>query len=397
MSHMMQAEWLPAQLVASERGSFAEYTVRQRLPAQVLRVMADNDFSAEIKQALQAFHDDIPNGILRPLTDRRDKWDQLGVGFFGRNWLEAPWLFVEIYFYRRLLEATQFFSNGIDPFRKQKAQAWQAAAPTIERITAQLSQQSPSDLPQLLTQALWGNQADLGLFPIGSQQPATHQSARAAATLIDDTAAVVAYFEQHKPLKRVDIILDNAGLEFVGDLCLADFLLTHNYAVQIVLHCKATPFFTSDVIEADVAWTVATLAVHKNPATAQMGQRCQTYLADGRLQLQAEAYWTAGLGYRPMDTALSADLAQSDLLISKGDLNYRRWLGDRKWAYDTPFAKIVDYAPAPLLCLRTYKAPVACGLAAAVTDRLFARDPDWHISGRYGLIQFWAQKSIVGR
>lgn len=380
---------LPERLRASEQGGFAEYTVRERLPAQVLRVIEDNDFSAEINQALQNLYADIPYGSIRPLTDRRDGWDQWGAAYFGRNWLEAPWLFVEIYLYRRMLEATQFYSNGSDFFQTQKMQAWQAAAATIEQLTAQNSHYTASDLAQVLTQALWGNQADLGLFPVGSEQPETAHSARADATLINDTAAVVAYFAQGKPLKRVDIILDNAGLEFIGDLCLVDFLLTQHYVAQIILHCKQHPYFISDVLEADVEWTLATLAAHENTATAQMGQRCQGYLADGRLQVQAEAHWTAGLGHRQMDAPLVADLAQSDLLISKGDLNYRRWLGDRKWAYDTSFAEIVAYAPAPLLCLRTYKSPVACGLAADVVDGLFSAEPDWHTSGRYGLIQFY--------
>ena len=37
-----------------------------------------------------------------------------------RNWLNAPWVVAEFYFYRRIVEAFKFFETGYDMFAKQK-------------------------------------------------------------------------------------------------------------------------------------------------------------------------------------------------------------------------------------------------------------------------------------
>lgn len=37
-----------------------------------------------------------------------------------RNWLNAPWIVAEFYFYRRIVEAFKYFETGYDMFAKQK-------------------------------------------------------------------------------------------------------------------------------------------------------------------------------------------------------------------------------------------------------------------------------------
>ncbi|RPI26313.1 MAG: DUF89 family protein, partial [Chloroflexota bacterium] len=80
--------------------------------------------------------------------------------------------------------------------------------------------------------------------------------------------------------------------------------------------------------------------------------------------------------------------SQSHLVISKGDANYRRILGDRHWPYTTPIDQIVSYFPAPLLLLRALKSEVAAGLPAAQIERAARQDTTWLIDGRWGVIQF---------
>jgi hypothetical protein len=81
-------------------------------------------------------------------------------------------------------------------------------------------------------------------------------------------------------------------------------------------------------------------------------------------------------------------MARADLLISKGDANYRRLLGDRHWPFTIPFEEVMAYVPTRLLALRTLKAEVAAGLSQNQVDRLNETDPDWLVNGRWGLIQF---------
>ena len=80
--------------------------------------------------------------------------------------------------------------------------------------------------------------------------------------------------------------------------------------------------------------------------------------------------------------------ASSDLIVVKGDANYRRALGDRPWPLDAPFADVCSYAPAPLLCLRTLKAELGCGMAKAGTDRAASSDETWLTDGRWGVVHF---------
>jgi hypothetical protein len=83
-----------------------------------------------------------------------------------------------------------------------------------------------------------------------------------------------------------------------------------------------------------------------------------------------------------------AELARSDLLISKGDANYRRLLGDRHWNFTTPFAEAAAPLPVPVLALRTLKSEVAAGLSQDQVERLDAEDPEWAVNGRWGLLQY---------
>ena len=73
------------------------------------------------------------------------------------------------------------------------------------------------------------------------------------------------------------------------------------------------------------------------------------------------------------------------LTCAAGDANYRRLLGDRHVPFDTPFAHLTDYFPAPLLALRTCKAGLICGVQS---DACASAESDWLVSGRYAVIQF---------
>jgi hypothetical protein len=89
-----------------------------------------------------------------------------------------------------------------------------------------------------------------------------------------------------------------------------------------------------------------------------------------------------------MPDDLGDDLAQSHLIIAKGDANYRRLLGDRHWPFTTPFAAIVSYLPAPLLALRSLKSELAAGLSEPQIAWLNEEDEQWLVNGRWGVIQF---------
>lgn len=88
---------------------------------------------------------------------------------------------------------------------------------------------------------------------------------------------------------------------------------------------------------------------------------------------------------------LLEELKQSSLLIFKGDLNYRKLVGDREWPLNTPFVEALrGFLPTPLLALRTLKAETVAGLNDATIARLreqFSDSKEWMVSGEYAVIQ----------
>jgi Damage-control phosphatase ARMT1-like domain len=119
-----------------------------------------------------------------------------------------------------------------------------------------------------------------------------------------------------------------------------------------------------------------------------LGARLHAYLRHKRLQVHTHPFWTSPLPMWEMPEDLRALLAEADIVMAKGDANYRRALGDAHWPWTTPLADVVSYFPAPLVFLRTCKAEVIAGLSSAQVHELHQRDPAWLTNGEWGVIQF---------
>ena len=182
----------------------------------------------------------------------------------------------------------------------------------------------------------------------------------------------------------MDFILDNVGLELAYDLLLADFLLSHGLAKQVCLHAKPFPTYVSDATIPDIQALVAHLAQAREPGVRDLGLRLQAYLEDDRLHLQTSLFWTSPLPAWEMPAELRQELARSDLLVSKGDANYRRWLGDRHWPFTTPIQQIIAYRPAPLLLMRVMKSEIIAGLQPGQAETLYQADPTGCSTGAGG-------------
>jgi len=107
-------------------------------------------------------------------------------------------------------------------------------------------------------------------------------------------------------------------------------------------------------------------------------------LKKGRLQLFTHWFYVTSFFYFQLPDDLRAELAAADLVIFKGDVNYRRLIGEVHWPPTTPFAQTTAYFPAPLVALRTCKGELIVGLAQGEAERLQAQDPTWMVNGRRG-------------
>lgn len=191
----------------------------------------------------------------------------------------------------------------------------------------------------------------------------------------------------------IDIIMDNAGYELFTDFVLADFILHYNLVHKIRFHCKAIPWFISDVMYRDFHWTIEQLANSENESVKSFGKRLKQYLDAGRIELRpTEYFWTGPYEYQAMqkiNPKLYAELSTSHMLIFKGDLNYRKLLADMNWPFDSKFEDVLGvFRPTNLCTLRTVKADLICELPDGKNEELSKLDPMWMETGKYGVLQF---------
>ncbi len=400
MTHPHPSLDAPPPLRGGDPDSFAHHSVVDRLPRILRQTMSETDFPARRQAQLHALQAEIPHAPIRtfddpPAPDTSD-WNAYIEPRRSQDWLEVPWFFAETYFYRRIVAAAGYFgapSPECDPFRPQKAEGLASSTGAIGALADRLVPAFDEDAPEVeplvraQTLSLWGNRADLSLWPAGSEADRTTAPAD-AHILADDRRAAAEWIVAHAPLDRVDVILDNAGFELVSDLALIALLLETNAAASMHLHAKAHPTFVSDAVILDVNETIRSLAGADDPDTRTLGTRLRAHQADGRLILTDPFFWTSPHPGWMMSDALARTLGASDLVISKGDANYRRLLGDRHWSPPAPFARIVEYLPTRLLALRTLKSELAAGIDAATAEETASNDPDWLIDGDWGVIQF---------
>jgi hypothetical protein len=100
--------------------------------------------------------------------------------------------------------------------------------------------------------------------------------------------------------------------------------------------------------------------------------------------------WNSPLFTHQFPDDVLADFAGAALCIFKGDLHYRRLVGDAIWDPAASFAEAMAFFPAPLLCLRTLKSDPILGLPPGRAAELDAQDDQWRVSGKYGVIQLAA-------
>jgi len=401
---------IPEQLIVSEEGSFAYFTFTQRLPVIIERVVAENKFAPSVVERLKTLAQDILHGLIRPLEDDNGPdiaaWATYVEPFIGKRWIDTPFYFAETYFYRRILEATQYFiseaEHRIDPFELQKRLSLETVMGSVRSATIQLKSMNSvyshrdyrwkQALTNLLYLDLWGNRADLSLRPqaageLDRERLETHREQR--HVLLDDTTFVVNKISNfHK--SRIDFLVDNAGFELITDLFLVNFLLASNAAEIIYLHLKSHPTFVSDAMVKDVTYALKVLANDSEKDVKNIAMSLQSYIADGRLCLIDHLFWTAPLFFWEMPDLLRQNLAQSDLVFIKGDANYRRLIRDCHWPFTSIFQDIVCYFPAPLTVLRTLKSELIVGLQQNQVEEVSREDSQWLINGRWGVIQLVA-------
>lgn len=302
------------------------------------------------------------------------------------TWHDVEWLYAECYLYRRIQSLFRRSKHwkGYDVFRRQKISTFKSSRPAVLELAATykdivnqvkkdaavLSSAVPAEVEdaertlfmEMCEICLWGNATDLSLLTslsyedIQKLQGSNARKESEKHIIVNDLPEAFGILKDAKTSRkrsRVSIILDNAGFELFVDLILAGYLLTEGLASEVILHPKSMPWFVSDVVPQDFVDLLQVLAdpqafyaakpdtsndIGPGPLTEEeianlkfMFDNWSGLHNDGKLVLRSSRFWTHPGSYWQMPyTApeVLEDLKESDLVIFKGDLNYRKLTAD---------------------------------------------------------------------
>ncbi|MGP4042970.1 damage-control phosphatase ARMT1 family protein [Streptomyces sp. 2A115] len=384
-----------APVIVSTAGSFARSVLDERHPALIERVRRATPYPPGQQRSLDDLLEEITKGVIERLDDGEpgaERWQD--EPYYGQGWADVPFLWAESFFYRKLLAALRHFTpgpwQGVDPFAPFKNA--ELASPKVDEELSALDRlpglPTEERAQTLLLSSLWGNRADLG-FQLSAG--AEGLGDRVPGLVVDDSMRLWETLEPLKTLEaaapgKVCLVADNAGPELLPDLVLADHLLATRRAASVVLHLKPYPYYVSDATTTDVLACLDRMTAASGHA-AEIGERLRQAVSGGRLILRTHEFSCAPHPYERMPADLREDFASATLTVMKGDLNYRRLVGDRHWPATTPFAEATAYFPGPVAALRTLKSDVVTGLAPRTVERLDASGEVWRTSGTHALIQ----------
>jgi hypothetical protein len=124
----------------------------------------------------------------------------------------------------------------------------------------------------------------------------------------------------------------------------------------VVIHVKQLPMFVSDTTADDV-----TILFDRIDKVSPFGSRLQAAADRGDIRFATHAFWSAPKFFDRMPVA---DLGSGDVLtVVKGDLNFRRLIGDVSVPVDRPFQSLAVLPAAPVLSLRSIKSYCVAGMA----------------------------------
>ncbi len=344
-----------------------------------------------IAERLDALHHELTSGGVTEFADAgadSELFAEATRPHLGKMWLNLPWFFAEALFYRRVLHATGYFGEGplarVDPYAqaKQTELTPSEGLGRLSKVLEGLADEPEARMRQLLLASLWGNRVDLS-YNVATALGA-YQGNAASDLLIDDTGIVVQRLTASA--RKIALIADNAGTELLMDLALVRELLSLGKHVE--LHLKSQPTFVSDATREDFIGTLAYL--EQTPGALQaLAKALDAALDAGQLEAVTDLFYTSPWHYPQLPENLAGRFRGCELVILKGDANYRRLCSDAHWPHTTRFSDVVDYFPAPLVALRTLKSELIVGLPPGAAEQLSLEEPEWLVNGRRGVIQAW--------
>ncbi|CAF5063247.1 unnamed protein product [Rotaria sp. Silwood1] len=134
-----------------------------------------------------------------------------------------------------------------------------------------------------------------------------------------------------------------------------------------------------------------------NPVWQIASKRWQEYIQNGQWTIQTHRFFTLPYDYSYMQQIspeLYYTMSQSKLIIFKGDLSYRKLVGDLQWPFSERFETALrGFQPTSLVVLRTCKADVQVEIDQKLVEQVTKLDPKWMINGKWAVIQALFKKN----
>lgn len=375
---------------ASEEGSFARFTIEQRFPKIYEESCSDAYTKFKSLKLGDVFNVPNDNFDLNKLISSVN--NKIGSDFsldttFNDFFYNAPFFEAEVLFYHALLVRNKYFQNKIDFFAAKKDNDYQNNHEDfrfdiqqlfsarndysrIENINGRLAKQK-EDLHTLLIYSLSANRSDLSQL-----KRIEHER----INILQDDSEVCCSYITAKTYNRFDIICDNCGSELFSDIYLAVFMLVHNYAKKVVLHVKSYPYFVSDATAEDVGKMLNILIANNR------NKELLDLFVTKKIEVKENTFWTQPLLFDEMPKKLKAEFKSSDLVFVKGDLNYRRLVGDIKWDSSDSFKERCLLKKIPVIAPRVLKSDVLVGINAGLESYAKFCDTNFKTNGKWGVI-----------
>ena len=366
----------PDYIRTGDDNSFAFFTLTRRLPSIVRSVIENNNFDNEINDKLECLFAEIPEAELKPLPDSSDVNRKMNAEIREQKyrWNDAPFIFAENYLYHRLKEICNYSGTKYDYFAFKKDEdvlsKKEILLKTIEDTEKLFAGGTPESFNHLMHFYLSGNTADLSQTKTIGKNNIT--------LLIDDTEKTRGIFNASN---QIDIVLDNSGEELFYDILFSHWILSKTNTKTVNLHFKTFPYFVSDAMIKDFHFLLWELSADKRG-----GKFCNAiynYISRANVVLYEDDYWTDTNDFSIIPENIKRIFSKSDIIIFKGDLNYRKLAEDRHWNHNTETKEIITYKQNNCLIIRVLKSEIITNL----NNIPGAGNNEWMYNGRFGIIQ----------
>lgn len=377
---------------ASQLDSFAYFTIKERFPKIYNDYCSGNyeDF-VEYTTVEDALKNILEDKDCPDLSFIQGKETKTLKEFFENE----PFFESEVLFYHVLLSQKECLKNKNDFFAIKKDTDYANEHDSYRNELKNLFNQKgyynniknkkkkfltkQEDFRAILNYSLTANTGDLSQLEINRPD--------SVRILHDDTDKCFNFIISKKH-KRFDIICDNSGAELFSDIYLAVFMIIHDYVNKVVLHVKSYPYFVSDATIDDFGRLVNILT--KNKSNSQLLE----LLSKKKIEVKTHKFWTEAKYFDELPKDLGINKNTTDLLIVKGDLNYRRLVRDKNWKSTDSFEKRCLIKDIPVIAPRVLKSDVLVGVEPIFVSMAKAQDKKYKIDGKWGVIQTNLKKNL---